>query len=146
VALERYRKDPFDQMRRQQKRKVRMWQWPGLIARYAWRRSPPLCLVAILGVGYTAALAVVGGAALDLWLAGLGVTLLGSGPILGSRRPTDDIARRQMVARTSIRSPLDLAWGRLPMRAARKSQTAAGIGLVILGFVLAGWSVVALVR
>lgn len=140
-------------MRSRPNRKIYLWEWPALIARYAWTRPRPIRAIGCAAVGYTIGLCIVGGDALALWLAGLVVLLLGLGPVLASRRPDTEIVGLQKHPDPKgewfagdVPAVLDALWSRLPVRAARRFQTAVGVVLIGIGLVLAGWSVGALFR
>jgi hypothetical protein len=129
-------------------RKVYLREWPALLARYAWTRPVWVRVLGLVAVGYTVALAIVGGGPLFLWLFGIGVILLGVGPILASRRSESEIAYSQRHPDQRFESDfdvLDWVWDRLlPPRAARRFQTAAGLILLTLGVLLAALSIVVL--
>jgi hypothetical protein len=120
-------------------------EWPALLARYAWTRPLAIQVAGILAIAYTIVVVVDGGYAVARWVFALASVLLGWGLIASASRLGE--SNKFTPRPTSVFEPvswLEVLLGRLPVRVARRVQTAIGVIFGAVGVLFGALSVLAL--
>lgn len=108
--------------------------------RYAWTRTPAYQVLGILGVAYTAVVAIDDAIALKRWLFGLVIALVGRAMMIAAPKTASSDA----YGREGLHDPVGLVLRFLPLRVARRAEYVMGAILVLAGTAIAVSSVFAL--